>query len=448
MAKFAVFIVISFLGAVAVAAQGGKEAYPPSPTPQGSPSLSPPPPSASPTSQGTPLPSTSPPIQTPPPPSGSPPIQAPPPPSPSPPIQTPPPPSASPPMQAPPPPSPSPPVQAPPPPSPSPPVQAPPPPSSSPPMQAPPPPPPVPAGLTVGFYKQSCPRAEEIISEVVRKATTLNPGMGGGLIRMAFHDCFVQGCDASILLDPTPTNPQPEKLGIPNNPSMRGFEVIDDAKSQLESACPGVVSCADIVQLAARDATAFLSGGRITYTLPAGRRDGHVSRAGDTLAHLPPPFFTLPQLISNFAAKGLDADDLVVLSGAHSVGHAHCSSCTGRMTSRTFDDVNPLLAARLRRQCPARPGPNNDPRVVQDFVTPDRMDNQYYRNVMSRNVLLDSDAALLASEQTRQMVFLNAYNAQRWEQRFAAAMVKMAGIEVKTGASGEVRRNCRVVNSS
>jgi peroxidase len=108
--------------------------------------------------------------------------------------------------------------------------------------------------------------------------------------------------------------------------------------------------------------------------------------------------------------------------------------------------MNPVLAGQLRQQCPSKPDASNDPMVVQDFVTPHRMDNQYYRNVISRNCLFDSDAALLESDQTALTVFFNAFDSRRWEQKFAAAMMKMADIEVKTGADGEIRRNCRVVN--
>ncbi|CAN6199988.1 unnamed protein product [Urochloa humidicola] len=308
-------------------------------------------------------------------------------------------------------------------------------------------PPPSTGGLTVGFYDSTCPDAENIVRGVVETAVTQNPGIGAGLIRMLFHDCFVQGCDASVLLDPTSANAQPEKLAPPNNPSLRGFEVIDAAKAALEAACPGNVSCADIVAFAGRDASAILSNGNVNFAMPAGRRDGLVSNANDALNFLPPPFFNLSQLTASFAAKGLDADDLVVLSGAHTVGSSHCSSFVndGRLNAST-SDMNPGLSAQLRQECPASPNATDDPTVVQDVVTPVTLDNQYYKNVLNRNVLFTSDAALLKSGQTAAAVVLNAFVPGQWEQKFAKAMVKMASIEVKTGTNGEIRRNCRIVN--
>ncbi|KAJ1292107.1 hypothetical protein BS78_02G367300 [Paspalum vaginatum] len=297
-------------------------------------------------------------------------------------------------------------------------------------------PPPSAGVLAVGFYDSTCPSAEEIVRGVVVRAVTQNPGVGAGLIRMLFHDCFVEGCDASVLLDPTTANPQPEKLSPPNFPSLRGFEVVDAAKAALEAACPRTVSCADV-----------LSGGRVSFAMPAGRRDGRVSLSSEALRFLPPPSFNLSQPAASFAAKGLGVGDLVVLSGAHTIGVSHCSSFVngGRLNAST-SDMNPALAASLRQQCPASPNATDDPTVVQDVVTPNALDSQYYKNVLARNVLFTSDDELLKSSQTAAAVVLNAFVPGLWEHKFKAAMVKMANIQVKTGTNGEIRRNCRAVN--
>ena len=67
-----------------------------------------------------------------------------------------------------------------------------------------------------------------------------------------------QGCDASVLLDDTATFTG-EKNAFPNKNSIRGFEVIDAIKSNVETACNGTVSCADILALAAKEAVFLVS---------------------------------------------------------------------------------------------------------------------------------------------------------------------------------------------
>nr|VDD53545.1 unnamed protein product [Brassica oleracea] len=75
-------------------------------------------------------------------------------------------------------------------------------------------------GLNVGFYSKTCPHAEDIVRKVVFAAMKKAPTLGAPLLRMFFHDCFVRGCDGSILLDSS--NNQAEKNAVPNL-SLRGF---------------------------------------------------------------------------------------------------------------------------------------------------------------------------------------------------------------------------------
>lgn len=303
------------------------------------------------------------------------------------------------------------------------------------------------SSLSVGFYKYTCPPAEAIVRATLYEAFSSDPGLAADFLRMYFHDCFVRGCDASILLNSTKGNTA-EKDSPVNNPSLEGFDVIDQAKARLEAACPRTVSCADIIAFAARDSV--FKAGRIYYDVPSGRRDGRISRASEVIQNLPPPTFTVPQLIANFARKGFSMDEMVTLSGAHSIGSSHCSSFSNRLysfnaTHKQDPLLDPKYAAFLKTKCP-QGNSKTDPKVALDSITPNTLDNKYYQQLLTYRGLFSSDEALYTSKLTKGMVLNNAKYGRVWGPKFVKAMVKLGSLDVLTGQQGEIRKVCGAVN--
>eukprot|EP00253_Pinus_taeda_P021962 PITA_21962 len=300
--------------------------------------------------------------------------------------------------------------------------------------------------LSVGFYNAKCSQAESIVRGVITSHYAIDQSLPAALLRMHFHDCFVKGCDGSILIDSVGNNVSEKEAGP--NLTVRGFEIIDEAKALLESACPGVVSCADIIALATRDAVS-LAGGQ-QYNLPTGRRDGRISSINNV--NLPAPSFQVSQAAAAFAKKGLTLQDMVILLGAHTVGVAHCSFFSDRLYnfqgSGTADpSMDATLVASLKNICPSPTSSStDDPTVFLDQNTSFAFDNSYYQQLQLNHGILQIDQELTSAGSTKGIVTNLASDGTTFSKSFAGAMIKMGNIGVLTGKKGEIRTNCRVVN--
>ncbi|XP_042492043.1 peroxidase 2-like [Macadamia integrifolia] len=297
------------------------------------------------------------------------------------------------------------------------------------------------ATLSPTFYDKVCPKALSTIKGVVEDAVNKESRMGASLLRVHFHDCFVNGCDASVLLDNS-ANIDSEKNAKPNFNSTRGFEVIDKIKSKVDKVCGcSVVSCADILAVVARDSVVALGGP--TWEVQLGRRDSTKAYRTEADSDIPSPNMDLSALIKNFKKQGLDTQDLVALSGAHTIGSAKC----GVFKNHIYNDTNidPSFARARKSTCPRSGGDDN--RAPLDPTT-SKFDTQYFSNLLKRRGLLHSDQALYSGGSGSTDALVKKYwsDTETFYADFAESMIKMGNIDPLTGKKGQIRVNCRKVN--
>ncbi|KAL2607698.1 hypothetical protein R1flu_026271 [Riccia fluitans] len=298
-------------------------------------------------------------------------------------------------------------------------------------------------GLQDNYYQTSCPTAESVINAVAVANFTSDAfalRFASGLLRMSFHDCHVDGCDASVLLD----GPRSEKTAEVNH-FLTGYEIIDKAKEELEAICPGVVSCADIIAYAARDAIVALNGTR--FEVQGGRKDGRVSIASRAESQLPNGDMAVDELTVNFALKGLSRDQMVVLSGAHTSAAGHCPGLVKRLynfrgTGQTDPSMPKAFADQLKFQCPKATF-NESVFITMDTFTP-FFDTGYYRSLQNHKGVFTSDQSLYDDERTRPLVNTLTDN-NLFQTKFGKAMRAMGSVGVKL--NGEIRKDCRKVNT-
>ncbi|KAI4296855.1 hypothetical protein L6164_036775 [Bauhinia variegata] len=301
--------------------------------------------------------------------------------------------------------------------------------------------------LSVDYYAKSCPQVEKLVGSITSQQFKESPVSAPATIRLFFHDCFVEGCDGSILIATKPGSKELAEKDAEDNRDLRveGFETVRKVKALVESKCPGIVSCADILAIAARDYV-HLAGGPY-YQVKKGRWDGKISMASRVGSNIPRANSTVDQMIKLFNSKGLTIEDMVALSGAHTIGFAHCKNFLTRIYNfqgkgKPDPDLDPKLQHALRMYCPSYGG-NMDIVAPFDVTSPFVFDHAYYSNLESKMGLLTSDQGLFSDPRTKSLVQELAKNKQKFFQDFANAMDKMSLINVKRGTKhGEKRKDC------
>lgn len=308
--------------------------------------------------------------------------------------------------------------------------------------------PPSEAKLYRNYYQRRCPRFDQIMQDTITNKQINSPSTAAATLRLFFHDCLLNGCDGSVLISSTPFNTAERDADI--NLSLPGdaFDVVVRAKTALELACPNTVSCADILAVATRDLVTMVGGPY--YNVYLGRKDGLVSKASTVEGNLPRPTMNMSQLIQIFASRGFSVQEMVALSGAHTIGFSHCKEFISGIYNyskfaKSDPQYSPRFVSALQSAC-ADYKINPTLSVFNDIMTPNKFDNLYFQNLPKGLGLLKSDHALNSDPRTNPFVQMYAADQNKFFQDFARAIEKLSNYGVKSGRAGEIRRKCDAFN--
>ncbi|XP_010504945.1 PREDICTED: peroxidase 29 [Camelina sativa] len=299
--------------------------------------------------------------------------------------------------------------------------------------------------LSYSYYEKTCPKVEEIVRSSLSSMFILDPTSPAALLRLMFHDCQVQGCDASILLEPS-GDQQFTEIDSVKNFGIRKRDLIGSIKTSLETECPKQVSCSDVIILAAREAVA-LSGGPL-IAVPLGRKDSlstHSKHVADS--ELPPSTADVDTTLSLFAGKGMTVEESVAIMGSHTIGVTHCNNVLSRFgdnANATSENMDPRFQTFLRVACPELSPTSQAAEAT--FVPNDQtavvFDTAYYDDAIAGRGNLRIDSEIGADPRTRPFAEAFAADQDRFFNAFSSAFVKLSSYKVLTGNEGIVRSVC------
>ncbi|XP_043724670.1 peroxidase 29 [Telopea speciosissima] len=302
--------------------------------------------------------------------------------------------------------------------------------------------------LSYHFYEKSCPQVESIVRTALAPIFLTDPTSPAALLRLMFHDCQVQGCDASILLDESSNGEMVPEMASSKNFGIRNRESIGVVKSMVEAECPGQVSCADILVLAAREAVSVSGGPQIR--VPLGRRDSITMSYKLAEASLPSPNTRVDAMLHLFTIKGMNLEESVAILGAHTLGITHCLSILNRLKSHESSNKGEMSSdfeKLLKLSCKNGLGGSlsNNSTFVGNDLTVFVFDNQYYRDAIAGRGVLQIDADMSMDPQTAPIMARFAIDEDGFFQTFTSAFMKLSSSGVLTGNEGVIRKRCNEV---
>ncbi|CAA6658209.1 unnamed protein product [Spirodela intermedia] len=262
----------------------------------------------------------------------------------------------------------------------------------------------------MNFYKDSCPQAEEIIKEQVGLLYKRHKNTAFSWLRNIFHDCAVESCDASLLLDSTRRTLSEKEAD--RSFGMRNFRYLDTIKEALERSAlrssPAPTSSSSLPEKALH--------------FPGGVPPDHNE--------------SISSILDKFNALGINT------RWPHPLRQARPPPLP-----EVDPAINPDHIPHMLKKCPdSIPDPKAVQYVRNDRGTPMKLDNNYYRNILDNKGLLMVDHQLAYDSRTRPFVLKMAKSEDYFFQEFSRAIQILSENNPLTGTKGEVRKQCNVAN--
>ncbi|KAJ6305513.1 hypothetical protein OIU78_020951 [Salix suchowensis] len=213
------------------------------------------------------------------------------------------------------------------------------------------------APLRPGFYAETCPEAEFIVKDVMRRNMIREPRSAASVMRFQFHDCFVNEKSTAVRL----------KIST----------ILLTLRASGHKHC----GCGLQSSLLEKNHRGSIISGGPDWEVKLGREDSLTASQEDADNIMPSPRANASLLMDLFERFNLSVKDMVALSGSHSIGQARCFSIVFRLYNQSGSGkpdptIEPKYKEKLNRLCPL----GGDESVTGDLdATPTIFDNRYFQ---------------------------------------------------------------------